>query len=187
MATKSPDAEAAAPPAKSKKLFLLVLIALVVLALLAAGGWIYLANKQAQALDDEDEDGDEAVAVVVKEPQGPPTYLPLDNMVVNLADPGGERVAQIGVTLELYSAPDTDKVKAYLPSIRSEILLLISQRTAEEVLSREGKDRLAADILMESSKHFAMTADNAKNKKGAKAEEKPGPIRRVLFASFIVQ
>lgn len=183
MATKSSDAETAAPPAKSKKLLLLVLIALVVVALVLVGGWVYLAKKQAQALDDDEEE----VAEMVHEPQGPPTYLPLDNMVINLADPGGERVAQIGVTLELMSPPDVDKVKAFMPTIRSEILLLISQRTADEVLSREGKDKLAADILMETSKHFAMPASKEKKKKGSKAEEQTGPIRRVLFSSFIVQ
>lgn len=183
MATKSPDADAAAPPPKSKKLLLLVLIGLVVLALVLGGGWIYLAKKQAQAYDEDEEE----VAEVVHEPQGPPTYLPLDNMVVNLADPGGERVAQIGVTLELVSPPDVDRVKAFMPTIRSDILLLMSQRTADEVLSREGKDALAADILAAASKHFEMPASNAKKKKGGKKEEKTGPIRRVLFSSFIVQ
>lgn len=189
MATKPPDAEAAPQPPKSKKM-LLVVIALVVTALVAAGGWMFLSKKNAAALDEEE--GEEVAAVVAK-PTGPPTYLPLDNMVVNLADPGGERVAQIGITLELGGAPEVEKVKAYLPTIRSDVLLLVSQRTADELLSREGKEKLAEDILVASSRHFGKSAaaDAKKDKKDPKAAAKGGgngpPVRGVLFSSFIVQ
>ena len=181
MATKSPDAEAAPPP-KSKKMLLMVVIGVVVLALVAAGGWIYLTKKNAAALDGEEE---EEVAAVV-EPTGPPTYLPLDNMVVNLADPGGERVAQVGITLELAGVLEVEKVKAYLPTIRSDVLLLVSQRTADELLSREGKEKLAEDILAAASKHFGKAAPAAKGDK-KKGNGNGNPVRGVLFSSFIVQ
>lgn len=182
MATKTPDAEAAAPP-KSKKMLLIIIVAVVVLALAGVGGWIFLSKKNADA-QGEEEDAEE---VAVVETAGPPTYLPLENMVVNLADPGGERVAQIGVTLELGSAPDVDKVKAYLPSIRSEILMLVSQRTAEELLKLEGKEQLASDIKDKAAAHFGKAAPaGKKDKKGAKGAN-GNPIRGVLFSSFIVQ
>ncbi len=181
MATKSPDA-AAAPPPKSKKMLMLVVIGVVVLALAAAGGYFFLAKKNAAALDGEEEE--EVVAVV--EPTGPPTYLPLDNMVVNLADPGGERVAQVGITLELAGALEVEKVKAYLPTIRSDVLLLVSQRTADELLSREGKEKLAEDILGAASKHFGKAAPAAKGAK-KKGGGNGNPVRAVLFSSFIVQ
>lgn len=196
MATK-PDAaksEAAEPvkgPAKSKKLLLIGGIAFLVLALAGGGAWYFLSKKNAA------EGGPEEVVHVA--PKGPPTFLPLDNMVVNLADPGGEKVAQIGITLELADAHATDKVKMYLPSIRSSILLLISQRTAEELLLIEGKEKLAADILLEASRPFD-AADTGHTttrpvKEGAKVKKKnvdknaadENPIRGVHFSSFIVQ
>ena len=179
MATKSPDAEAAEPP-KSKKMLMIVVL-VVVLGLAAAGGWFFLAKKNAAALDEEEE---EEVAVVV-EPSGPPTYLPLDNMVVNLADPGGERVAQVGVTLELTGALEIERVKAYMPTIRSDVLMLVSQRTADELLSKEGKEKLAEDIQTAASRHFGKAAP----KKDSKKKEASGgnPVRGVLFSSFIVQ
>lgn len=186
MATKTPDAEAAPPPPKSKKMLLIVAVALVVLALVAAGGWMFLSKKHAAALDDEEE---EEVAAAVVEPTGPPTYLPLDNMVVNLADPGGERVAQIGITLELTGNLEIEKVKAYLPTIRSDVLLLVSQRTADELLSREGKEKLAEDVLAAASRHFKSTAPPPKKDKkaAAKGGSNGNPVRGVLFSSFIVQ
>ena len=182
MATKPPEAEAAEPP-KSKKMLVIVAV-LAVLGVALAGGWFYLSKQQAAALDEDEE---EEVAAVV-EPSGPPTYLPLDNMVVNLADPGGERVAQIGITLEITSALELEKVKAYLPTIRSDVLLLVSQRTADELLSREGKEKLAEDVLTAASRHFkAPAAKGKKDAKNAKNASNGNPVRGVLFSSFIVQ
>ncbi len=185
MATKPTDADAAPARPKSKKM-LLIVVAVVVIALVLGAVWIYLVNQRNAALLDEEET--QSVASVA-EPTGPPTYLPLDNMVVNLADPGGERVAQIGVTLELIDAAAAEKVKAYLPSIRSGILILISQRTAEELLQLQGKEKLAADILADASRHFVPPAPPAAPE-GAKKKRAPAvqsPVRGVLFSSFIVQ
>lgn len=180
MATKSPETEVAEPP-KSKKMLVIVAV-LLVLGVALAGGWLYLSKQQAAAALDEDEE--EEVSAVA-EPSGPPTYLPLDNMVVNLADPGGERVAQIGITLEISSALELEKVKAYLPTIRSDVLLLVSQRTAEELLSREGKEKLAADVQAAAARHFK--TPEVKGKKNAKDASNGNPVRGVLFSSFIVQ
>ncbi len=55
-----------------------------------------------------------------------PTFLPLENMVVNLADPGGDRFAQVGITLELQDEATATTVKQYMPSIRNGILMLVS-------------------------------------------------------------
>jgi flagellar FliL protein len=88
-------------------------------------------------------------------------------------------------------------VKVHLPTIRSGILLLISQRTAEELLRREGKEKLAEDILLEASKPFGGGAaahgeepkEGAKmaKKKAAKGAHAENPVKAVLFSSFIVQ
>lgn len=183
-----PDADQAAKPPKSKKMLLLILAAVLLLVLGGGGGWFYLKKMNA---DHEDEDEQEVVQTA---PKGPPTYLPMDHMVVNLADPGGERVAQVGVTLELSDIKAPERVKPYLPAIRSSILMLVSQRTAEELLQREGKEKLAADILADASRHFedeSATSGNGKKNdakaKKAKAAEVVNPVRGVLFSSFIVQ
>jgi flagellar FliL protein len=120
-------------------------------------------------------------------------------MVVNLADPGGERVAQIGITLELIDAKSVEEVKKYLPTIRSGVLLLVSQRTAEELLQIEGKEKLAKDILREAARPFGGGGEDVKvgaaaetAAKTPKTTNRPGasepmPVKGVLFSSFIVQ
>lgn len=186
------DAGGGAKPAKSKKLLIIILGAVLVLALGGGGAFFYI-SKQRAAEAEEADDGGSAKSSAKATPKAPPAYLPLDNMVVNLADPGGERVAQVGITLEVVDAHAADSVKAFLPTIRSGILMLISQRTADELLKPEGKQQLAKDILREATLPFGGgdAADHdeptQKKKKNAKSEHADLPVVGVLFSSFIVQ
>jgi flagellar protein FliL len=187
VSAKPEATDGAKPPAKSKKLLIIILAVVLVLVLAGAGAFFYIAKQRAAAVD---EDGEPVAAAHVAAPKVPPVYLPLDPMVVNLADPGGERVAQIGVTLVVADAHASDTVKAYLPTIRSGVLLLISQRTAEELLKQEGKEKLAKDILREASVPFGGGGEDDEHaapttkKKTAHADY---PVDGVLFSSFIVQ
>ncbi|MBA3059922.1 MAG: flagellar basal body-associated FliL family protein [Gammaproteobacteria bacterium] len=193
MATKpeaaKPEAdEPVKKPAKGKKKLIIILAVVLLLALVGGVAFYFISKQRAAAL--EGADGAPAAAAHAV-PKGPPVYLPLDNMVVNLADPGGEKVAQVGITLQVLDAKAGDSVKVYLPTIRSSILMLISQRTADELLSQEGKQKLAKDILRETSIPFGGAADvasNAPKKKAVKAADQAEmPVVGVLFSSFIVQ
>jgi flagellar FliL protein len=192
------DDEGAKAPAKSKKLLIIIVAAVLVLAAVGGGAFFYISKQRAAAAAAEDgEEAGPAKAAAHAGPKVPPAYLPLDSMVVNLADPGGERVAQVGITLEVTDAHAVDTVKLFLPTIRSGVLMLISQRTAEQLLSQEGKQKLAKDILRETAKPFGGGdedeghADVAAAKKKKKAPAKDAhaeyPVVGVLFSSFIVQ
>jgi len=125
----------------------------------------------------------------------PPAFLPLDSMVVNLADSGGERFAQIGITLEMAHAAVADQLKPWLPQIRSSILLLLSQRTSEELLTREGKAQLALDIRRATLRPLGYSGPKADSPNSAVDPDDEAnqayaphlPVRQVLFSSFIVQ
>lgn len=192
MSGKTEDAGEAGDkkPAKSKKLLVIIIAVMVLLAAAGGGAFFYISKQRAAA-----EEGDDAAPAKTASAKAhaPPVYLPLDNMVVNLADPGGERVAQVGITLEVVDAKASDQVKGYLPTIRSAILLIISQRTAEELLSQDGKQKLAKDILRETLRPFGGGDEEdeepkpKKAKKSAKASHGDMPVLGVLFSSFIVQ
>ncbi len=192
MATKPEEAEAAKPaPAKGKKKLFIIIG--VVLALALGGGGFFVMKQRAAAAAAE-ADGAEPATHTATSAHGaaktPPVYLPLDNMVVNLADPGGEKVAQIGITFEVLDAHASDTVKAYLPTIRSAVLMLISQRTSEELLSAEGKQKLIEDILREASIPFGggeVDEGTAAKKKKSKKKAVDFPVVGVLFSSLIVQ
>jgi flagellar FliL protein len=118
-------------------------------------------------------------------------------MTANLADPGGEKMIQVVVTLELSDVKAPDKVKDYVPAIRADALMLLTQSTSEELLTKEGKERLADDIFAEASRHFVdedprearkeEAASKDKKKKKKKKKKVDNPIVGVFFSSFIIQ
>jgi flagellar FliL protein len=207
VATKTEDAkevEDAKPAPKGKKKLIIIIAAAVLLLVLLGGGgafW-YIAKQKAAALAAEEEAGGGSDAEVTThapaaaghgDAKSPPVYLPMDNMVVNLADPGGERVAQVGITLVVADVHASDSVKAYMPTIRSAVLMLMSRKTSEELLSPEGKQKLIEEILVETSIPFggghAQEEPPAatSNKKSKKKEVLQFPVVGVLFSSLIVQ
>jgi flagellar FliL protein len=191
VSAKPEAADAAKPPAKSKKMLIIILAAVLVLVLGGGGAFFFISKQRAAAAEDG---GEEAApppkAAAHAAPKTPPVYLPMDSMVVNLADPGGERVAQIGITLEVADAHASDTVKGYLPTIRSSVLMLISQRTADELLKAEGKEKLVEDILKAAAVPFGGGEDEEEStskKKKKKVVHVEYPVTGVLFSSFIVQ
>jgi flagellar protein FliL len=166
----------------------------VLLALIGAGAALFIMKKNAAAADDEFADEETEVTHQAKDPKSAPVFMPLENMVVNLADPGGTRFIQLGLTLQLQDTKTETDVKTYMPSIRSQVLLLISQRTAEEMLQVQGKEKLAKDIIAAISNEMgyeiadaeAGHADEAPKKK-KKSKTPPNPVQAVLFSSLIVQ
>lgn len=195
MSAKPAEAAPVAPKSSSKvKLIVIGLLAVVVAGAGAGGAWYYLGSKK-------HETGDEQVAAPE---HTTPTYLALENMVVNLADPGGERVAQVGITLDLDSDKTVSQVKQLMPAIRSRVLMLVSQRSSEELFKRDGKEKLADDIAVEVSRSLGHEDDETLRKTGSKKsagttdepDERPvrrkrratpSPVNGVLFSSFIVQ
>lgn len=183
-----------APAKKSKKLVIIIGALVGVLALGGAGFYFLVLKPRAAAAAEED-GGDAPKAAAHDAHAVPPAYLPMDNMVVNLADPGGERVAQIGVTLMVTDAHASDSVKAFLPSIRSGVLMLISQRTAAELLTPEGKESLSKAIFREATIPFGGGDDeeehppeeSSSKKKKKKVVHAVYPVTGVLFSSFIIQ
>ncbi len=61
------------------------------------------------------------------------------------------------------------------------MLVLISQRSSEELLKRDGKEKLATDVVVEVSRALGHKADKGESKEGT------GPVHGVLFSNFIVQ
>lgn len=195
MASKPEEAEVAKPPAKSKKMLIIIVAAVLLLVLAGGGAFLYISKQRAAAAAAEEDGGEHATTTQAADSHDaakkPPVYLPMDNMVLNLADPGGERVAQVGITLEVRDAAAADSVKAYMPTIRSGVLMLLSQRTSEELLSAEGKQKLIEDILRETSVPFGGGEEEepaaTDKKKTKKKVVKQFPVIGVLFSSLIVQ
>lgn len=194
MSAAAATADAATPAKPKSKKLLFILIGVVVLALAGAGGAFFILKKNTAANEDSEE-----TSHSTKETHSarvPPTFLPLESMVVNLADPGGNRFAQLGITLQVDDAKAAEAMKTYMPSIRNAILMLISQRTSENMLQMEGKEKLSIDIVREVSRVMdyplpeSDAADAEHSDKPAKKKKRAtatSPLQGVLFSSFIIQ
>lgn len=181
-AAATADAPVPIKPKKSRKL-LFILIGLVVFAIIGAAGAFFLLKANTA----EGEDGAPEESSAVEEHPSPPTFLPLDSMVVNLADAGGNRFAQLGITLQLQDEKTSEDIKVYMPSIRNSILILISQRTSDEMLLIEGKEKLAADIINEISRVMRYTPPAKAGAQTKRPPAEPHPVQGVLFSSFLIQ
>ena len=192
-------------PAKGKKKLILI-IAVVALVLAGGGGAAAVMMKKKAHAEAEGEDGGEthapAKAVAAHDPKAVPVFVPLDPFTVNLADREAERYAQIGITLEIDDAKTGDQIKAYMPAIRNNILMAIADRSAAELMGREGKAKLAEKVRIETSRALgydvsdaepeAEAEEGAKPAKGAKKKKKKAappalPVKSVHFSNFIIQ
>ena len=206
------QAEGNAPKKGSKKL--LIIVAVVVVVLLLAGVGAFLLMKKNMAHEEGDE-GDaaaqveEAKAPTKKKPasDAPPIFVPLDPFIVNLADRETERFAQIGINLQVDDAKVGEDMKLYMPAIRNAILLILSRKTAEDLLTAEGKVQLAGEIQRGAARAMGYeieepepeTAETPSAEDGAdepapapkkrkkKKVEEYNPILQVHYANFIIQ
>jgi len=190
MATAATAAEAPKTGGGLKKI---IIIGAVVALVVVVGGVALLMYMSNKAKADEDS-GDAPVAAAKHKSGEPPVFVPLDPFTVNLADKEVDRFAQIGVTLQVTDAKAADDIKAYLPAIRSNVLVLLSHKSSADLLSVEGKEKLADEVKHEANVAMGIEDDDsanaggddaAKKKKKHKAAE--SPIAQVLFSSFIVQ
>lgn len=194
------EAVAAAPPAKGgkKKLIIIVAAALLVLGGGGGGAFVYM-KKKAQAEAEAAEEGGEAHAPAVvhkADPGHPPTFVPLDPFVVNLADRDVDKFAQIGITLEIDDPKFAEQLKAYMPAIRNGILMTLAHKSSQELLQREGKEQLAEEIIREAVRPLGIEVDDdeddaeeasAKKKKKKKRAAMHNPVQKVHFSNFIIQ
>jgi flagellar FliL protein len=217
MSTAATATEApVAAPAKGKKKLIIIIAAVLAVVLIGGGAGAYFMMKKSAAAADAAAaaDGDEGGAATAsdhapaksggkKDAAHAPVFVPLEPFTVNLADREAERYAQIGVTLEIEDAKVGDQIKTYMPAIRNNILMAIADRTAADLMGRDGKTRLAQRIVRETSRALgyavedepgeeaaAAEDDHAPAKKPAKRKKKssePLPVKAVHFSNFIIQ
>lgn len=210
---------AGAPPAArggKKKLIVILAAVLVLLGALGGGAVFYLKKKAAAAAAAAEAEGDEKPAeqhaAADKDHMVPPTYLPLDPFVVNLADRDSDRYAQIGITLEVQDPAFAERMKAYMPAVRNAMLMTITRKTSRELLDPNGKELLAEQLKRDAvrpmgieiaepepvtegasavRKAKAAEDDEDEDPKPKKKKKKKGevknPVQQVNFSSFIIQ
>ena len=192
-ATATAATPAAPKPGNKKKLIVIVGAALLVVAA-GGGGALFFLKKNAAAEDGGD--GEATHEVAKHDPKTAPTFVPLEPFTVNLADRDAERYAQVGVTFGVADSKVADSIKQFMPAIRNNILLVLAHKTAAELLSPDGKDKLAQEIRRETARALGYEVDDeaddaAADRPGKKKRSRRAapalPVQDVYFSNFIVQ
>lgn len=148
MAENDAKAEEAKAPKKSKpKLLLLVGVGAT---LLAAGGgaaaYLLMGKKDApQAAERKDP------------PKKMPVFVDLESFTVNLRDDDDDRFMQVKLVAEMRDTAAGEVLKNMMPAVRSEILLLLGSKKAADLATREGKEKLAQEIIAAANKPLERT------------------------------
>lgn len=180
------DAKAAvegaeAAPKKSKKLLIIILA--VVLLVVLGGGAAFMLLKKGDHEEVAEETAKPKKKDKKKDAQAAPVFVNMEPFTVNLVPETGDQYLQVVLSLEIEDAAADAALKAVMPKIRNNITLLLSSKKASELLPKEGKEQLAEALKDEIN---GVIEPPKKNKKGEVVPPE-GPVKSVLFTSFIIQ
>lgn len=146
MAEKSPQTSDASEKGGSKKK-LFIIIGLVSLVLLIGAGvaGYFLFMKEPPS-----EDKDPGMEVPVPEINTQAEIGPMvniDEFIVNIISDENNHYVKASLTIELSSEPSKEELAKRMPQIRDAILLLVGNKTFEELQDLQGKKQLKAELL----------------------------------------
>src|SRR5271163_2155619 len=156
-------------------IFVLTLVAVI------AGGFI---NAKLHPLPDLQLDKDGKIKAIVplvvagkgeeKSSAKPALYYAIDPpLVVNFEDGSAVRFLQISMEIMAHDEKAIDSVQKNNPVIRNNLLLLMSNRNYQSLMSREGKEKLRQEALTEI--------------RAVQKKEGSPDVDDLLFTSFVVQ
>lgn len=162
---EAPEPQFQARPVRGFLFFVLVLL------ISGAGGyWAYLNFFQAKPVQNL-VTGEQARAPVSSQARHiSGVMVPLEPFLVNLSKSKGKRFLKVTLTLELSNPEVKMEVDENLKKILDSILILLSSKTFEQVISVQGKFRLKDEIITRVNRFLVL-----------------GHIKNVYFSEFIIQ
>lgn len=173
---KDEEVKAEAPPEKKKlpvKLIVIALVGVLVLGGAAAGYFLVLAPKMKGG------HGKPAVEKVEKkhgekgeegEGGGAGQLKALEPFIVNLNDEQGSRYLKAVMQFEVSNSAVDKEITDKTPQIRDEILMLLSNKSYDDVATVSGKRILKREIIGSVNKFL-----------------KSGQVTQIYFSEFVVQ
>jgi flagellar FliL protein len=157
-------------PGKSKKK-LFIIIGIVILVLLIGGvvaGFFLLKNKPAVP-----EGKDPGSSVPVPElTQGAAIgpMVDIEEFIVNIISADSSHYVKTSLTVELTNELTREEVENRMPQVREAILLLLGNKTYEELQDLQGKRQLKAELMNKINSFL-----------------QAGKVKSVYFTNFVVQ
>ena len=154
-----------------KKMILAVVIGAIVAGGGASGAFLFLGKKSAAAEEGGHGEAKEKKGHSKSSKHGEPGPIEkLNTFVANLRDTTANRYLKTTIELELGEGKDVDKIKKYVPELRHEILIYLSNLSVAEIQGEGGKQLLAKELLEKTRKVF-----------------EAGDVKKLFFTEFVIQ
>lgn len=146
MAEKAPKTtESSETGGSKKKLFIIIgLVSLVLLIGAAVAGYLLFMKEPPP------EEKDPGMEVPVPQINAQAEIGPMVNIeefIVNIISDENNHYVKASLTIELSSEPSKEELEKRMPQIRDAILLLVGNKTFEELQDLQGKKQLKAELL----------------------------------------
>ena len=177
---KKEEKKEQAPAEKKLPIKLIIIVIAVVLVVGgAAAGYFMFAGHKGKSSGSEDP-GKEVKKEQVKEEGSKKgggegegvsgNMKQLDPFIVNLADAEGQRYLKAVVQLEVDNASVEGEIQGKLPQIRDEILMILSNKSFDDISTTAGKRMVKREIASAVNKYLT-----------------GGQVTQVYFTEFVVQ
>jgi flagellar FliL protein len=147
-----------------KKLIIIIAAVLVVLIGAGVGAFMFLGG------EDEKISPEEEQAELAKQANQVGPMVNIDSFIVNILDDQESRYLKAAITLEVSSEEASMELNARMPQIKDAILLLVGNKTFNELNDLQGKIQLRAELI---------------NKVNSILQK--GKVKRIYFTDFVVQ
>lgn len=150
---------------------LVVMVAAMLVLLLAGGAaWYFLVYKKAEAAKQAEASKAAAIAKTVPEEAQIGPMVEIKEFVVNIIGQDVSHYVKASMSLELDREATLDEVNKRMPQIRDAILLLIGNKTYEELQDIQGKNQVKAEVKSKINSFL-----------------KTGKVNNVYLTDFVVQ
>ncbi|HFQ89779.1 MAG TPA: flagellar basal body protein FliL [Desulfobulbus sp.] len=170
MADKETGGNQSGEGGKSKKLLIIIIAAAVVL-LLGAGAAVYfLVLKKEPPPKDKTPEQVKMIEPAAEEQTDIGPMLNIDEFIVNIISQDSSHYVKASMTLELSNEKVLEEAKKRMPQIRDAILLLVGNKTFEELQDLQGKKQLKAELKSKINSFL-----------------KTGRVKNIYLTDFVVQ
>ena len=162
---EAPDKESGS---KKKLLIIIGGVVLVLLIGLGAGAYFYL--KKEPPTPEEKDPGLEVPVPDIQKKSAIGPMVNVDEFIVNIISADVSHYVKASLTVELSNEDVKGEVEQRMPQVRDAVLLLIGNKTFEELQDLQGKRQLKAELTSKINS-FLQT----------------GKVKSIYFTNFVVQ
>ena len=152
-----------------KKPFIIISLIVLVLLIGAGGAGFFLYKKQAPHPEEKSSVSNIQVSDQLQS-SGIGPMVDIAEFIVNIISADNNHYVKASLTLELTNEQSREELEKRMPQTRDAILLLLGNKTYEELQDLQGKKQLKAELMSEINSFL-----------------KSGKVKSIYFTNFVVQ